>query len=146
MFDVCTNIMSNISFKANLVINNNLYKKIHEGTPDGYIDNLIQEYRSFLDIPVIKEITEGDTIELYKAPHRPGYAIGIRFISKDLEKPLEGGVFTNKKIPNIHVGSFIFQTMQYIIEKSGIEQRYSERVPKAFIRAVKELYKSNKLQ
>lgn len=132
--------MNSISFKANLKVDDKLYKKMPAGTPEGYTDKLIKDYQVFLNHRVIQDITQGDTVELYKAPYRPGFALGIRFISDKLDKPLEGGVFTNKKIPNVNASSIIYQTMQFIIIKSGINQKFSESVPKAFIRAVKELY------
>lgn len=131
--------MNNISFKANLVVDKKLYTKMPEGTPDGFTDNLVKEYRKFVDHEVMQKLTEGDTIELYEAPYAPGFALGLRFTSDKLEKPIEGGVFTNKKIPNIQVGSLYFQTMQFIIAKSGIKMGYFEKIEDAFIRAAKRL-------
>lgn len=110
-----------------------------EGTPEGFTDNLVKEYRKFIDHDVMQQLTEGDTIELYKAPHKGGFALGIRFSSDKLEKPLEGGVYTNKKIPNVHVGSLYYQTMQFIIAKSGIKMGYFEKIENAFIRAGRKL-------
>lgn len=134
-----TNTMNNISFKANLVIDEKLYKKMPVGTPENFTDNLVCKYSEFINHKLMKELTEGDTIELYKAPHRPGFALGIRFTSDKLDEPLEGGVFTNKKIPDVNVGSLIFQTMQFIIIKSGIHQGIVEPTQKAFIRAAQKL-------
>lgn len=131
--------MNNISFKANLVVDRKLYTKMPEGTPEGFTDNLVKEYRKFIDHDVMQQLTEGDTIELYKAPHKGGFALGIRFSSDKLEKPLEGGVYTNKKIPNVHVGSLYYQTMQFIIAKSGIKMGYFEKIENAFIRAGRKL-------
>lgn len=131
--------MNNISFKANLVVDKKLYTKMPEGTPEGFTDKLVEDYRKFIDHEVMQKLTEGDTIELYKAPYRPGFALGLKITSDKLEKPFEGGVFTNKKIPNVHVGSLCFQTMQFIIEKAGIEVGYFEKIPNAFIRAGKKL-------
>ena len=131
--------MNNISFKANLVVDEKLYKKMPVGTPENFTDNLVEEYKKFIDHKLMKELTEGDTIELYKAPYRPGFALGIRFISDKLEEPLEGGVFTNKKIPDVRCGSLIFQTMQFIILKSGIRQGIVEPTKKAFIRAAQKI-------
>ena len=139
MFCFLIFVMNNVSFKANLVVDKKLYTKMPEGTPDGFTDNLVNEYRKFIDHEVMQELTEGDTIELYKAPYAPGFALGLKFSSDKLKKPIDGGVYTNKRIPNVHVGSLYFQTMQFIIAKSGIETRYFERTEDAFIRAAKKL-------
>lgn len=132
--------MNNISFKANLVVNDNLYKKMPQGTPENYTDDLVSDYKKFLDHRVIKKVTEGDTIELYKEPYRPGFALGIRYTSDKLEKPIESGIYTNKKIPEVKAGSIIFQTLQFLVIKSGIEQKYFEPHKKTFERALKKLY------
>lgn len=131
--------MNNVSFKANLVVDKKLYTKMPAGTPEGFTDNLVKEYRKFIDHEVMQKLTEGDTIELYKAPYPPGFALGVKFTSDKLEKPIEGGVYTNKKIPNVNVGSLYFQTMQFIIAKSGIKMGYFEKIEDAFIRAAKKL-------
>ncbi len=131
--------MNNISFKANLVVDKKLYTKMPEGTPDGFTDKLVDDYRKFIDHDVMKKLTEGDTIELYKAPYKPGFALGLKITSDKLPEPFEGGVFTNKKIPNVHVGSLYFQTMQFIIAKAGIKVGYFEKIQDAFIRAGRKL-------
>ena len=71
--------MQNISFQAKLVVNENLYKNLPPETPSGYSENLVQEYRDFLNKPVIKKVTQDDTIELYRAKYPLGFAIGIRY-------------------------------------------------------------------
>lgn len=131
--------MNNVSFKANLVVDKKLYTKMPAGTPEGFTNNLVKEYRKFIDHEVMQKLTEGDTIELYKAPYAPGFALGLKFTSDKLEKPIDGGVYTNKKIPNVHVGNLYFQTMQFIIAKSGIKMGYFEKIEDAFIRAAKKL-------
>ena len=68
-----------------------------EGTPTNYTDNLVNEYKKFLDHRVIKEVTEGDTIEIYKAPYNKGFALGMRYTSDKLKEPIESGIYTNKK-------------------------------------------------
>ena len=131
--------MNNVSFKANLVVDKKLYTKMPEGTPEGFTDSLVKEYKKFIDHEVMQKLTEGDTIELYKAPYKPGFALGLKITSEKLQEPFEGGIFTNKKIPNVRVGSLYFQTMQFIIAKAGIEIGYFEPIEKAFIRAGKKL-------
>ena len=131
--------MNNVSFKANLVVDKKLYTKMPEGTPAGFTDNLVKEYRKFIDHEVMQKLTEGDTIELYKAPYKQGFALGLKITSDKLPEPFEGGVFTNKKIPDVRVGSLYFQTMQFIIAKAGIDVGYFEKTQDAFIRASKKL-------
>lgn len=136
--------MNNVSFKANLVVNKNLYTKIPEGTPQGYTDNLVEEYKKFLDIPVIKKVTEGDTIELYKDRYNRGFAIGIKYTTDKLDEPLKSGIYTNKKIPSVKSCNLIFDTMVYLIIKSGIKQGIVESTEKSFVRAVKKLLDDSK--
>lgn len=136
--------MNNVSFKANLVVDSSLYNKMPQGTPDGYTDSLVRGYKKFLDNDIIKNVTEGDTIELYKDKYNRGFALGIRYTSNKLEQPIESGIYTNKKIPTVTVGSLIHDTMIYLIIKSGIQQKYSETTKKNFIRALQKLLDDNK--
>lgn len=136
--------MNSISFKANLVVNKNLYNKMPQGTPNGYTDELVQAYRKFLDNKVIKTVTQGDTIELYKDKYNCGFALGIRYTSDSFEKPIESGIYTNKKIPGVTIGSLIHDTMIYLIIKSGIKQKYFETTEKTFIKAIQKLLEDNK--
>lgn len=128
-----------ISFKANLIVDDSLYKKMPKGTPDGYTDNLVSDYKKFLDHKVIKEVTEGDTVEIYKAPYRGGFAVGMRFSSDELSEPIETGIYTNKKTPNIKASSLIFQTFMFLKIKSKISDNPFEPHIKAFKRAIEAL-------
>lgn len=127
--------MTNISFKANLIVHNNLYKQM----PKGYTDNLVAGYKKFLDHKVVKAITEDDTIELYRDDNNRGFGLGIKYINKTANRTINSGIYTTQKVPTVTVGSLIDDTMTYIIEKSGISKKVSETIPKAFIRAAKEL-------
>ena len=128
-----------ISFKANLIVDDSLYNKMPKGTPDGYTDNLVKDYKKFLDHKVIKEVTEGDTVEIYKAPYRGGFAVGMRFSSDELSEPIETGIYTNKKTPNIKASSLIFQTFMFLKIKSKISDNPFEPHIKAFKRAIEAL-------
>ena len=139
MFVFCIDIMNSVSFKAKLIVDDSLYKKMPIGTPKNYTDNLIAGYKQFLERPAIQTVTEGDTIELYKDKYNRGFALGIRYTSDKLEKPIKSGIYTNKKIPTVKTGSLIHDTMIYLIIKSGIQQRFSETTPKAFVRAVNSM-------
>ncbi len=138
--------MNNISFKAKLIVDDKLYTKLPQGTPEGYTENLVSQYKSFVEHDVMKKLTEGDTIELYKAPYRQGFAVGLRFTSDKLEKPIEGGVFTNKKIPEVRAGSLIFQTMQFIIAKADMNLICSTRIKETFVKAAQKLLDEKKAQ
>lgn len=133
--------MNNISFKANLIVDEKLYKKMPVGTPEGYTENLVSKYKEFLDLDVIKRATEGDTVELYKAPYRPGFAIGIRYTTDKFDEPLESGIFTNKKLPTVTAGSIIHDTMIYLMIKAGIENISSYHFKEKLIDALKILLK-----
>ena len=87
----------------------------------------------------MKKITEGDTIEIYKAPYRQGFAVGLKITSDKFDEPFEGGVFTNKKIPSVSAGSLIFQTMQFIIAKANMTLRCSSKINETFVKAARKL-------
>lgn len=129
-----------VSFKANLVVNKNLYTKMPEGTPENYTDDLVKEYRKFLDHDLIKNVTEDDTVELYKEPYRGGFALGIKITSDKLDEPFESGIYTREKIPNVKAGSIIEQTKLFLVLKSGIPLKFAEKRKDRFIRALKALY------
>ena len=114
------------------------------GTPENYTDELVAGYKKFLDHKVIQAVTEGDTVELYKDKYNRGFALGIRYASDKLDKPIESGIYTNKKTPSVSVGSLIHDTMVYLIIKSGIKQRLSETTQKAFVRAVQTMLEEKK--
>ena len=135
---------SNISFKANLIVDKNLYTKMPKGTPKGYTDNLIGEYKKFIEHDVMKKITEGDTIEIYKAPYRQGFAVGLKITSDKFDEPFEGGVFTNKKIPSVSAGSLIFQTMQFVIAKADMTLLCSSKIKETFVKAAEKLLKEQR--
>lgn len=139
-------VMNRISFKANLVIDNKLYTKMPEGTPEHFSENLLAEYKKFIEHPVISEMTEGDTIYIYKKPYNKGFALGLDFESDKLPSKIEGGIHTNKKIPDVKPREMIFQTMLFIIVKFGTVQKFSERTRDTFIRTVKEFYENKKKQ
>ena len=133
--------MNNISFCANLIINKNLYENMPKGTPEGYSENLIQGYQDFLNHPVMDKITQCDTIELCREKYNKGFAVGIKYTSDTLKEPIESGIYTNKKIPSVTLGSLIYDTMTFIIIKSGIKQKLSKSHQENFIEAAKELLK-----
>lgn len=135
-------VMDNISFRANLIVDDSLYKKMPKGTPNGYTDNLVKDYKKFIDHKVIKEVTEGDTIEIYKAPYTKGFAIGMRFLSDKLDEPLETGIYTNKKIPDVKSSSLVFQTLLFLKIKSKIKDNHFESHIKSFKRAITALRES----
>ncbi len=136
-------MFNNISFCANLIVDDSLYNKMPANTPKNYTEDLVNEYKKFIDNKVIKEITKGDTVELYKAPYNRGFAIGMRFHSNKLQKPFETGIYTNKKTPEIKPSGLVFQTMLFLTEKSGIKQSPFEPHIKTFKRAVKALLDEN---
>lgn len=128
-----------ISFKANLIVDDSLYNKMPKGIPKDYTENLVKDYKKFIEHETIKEVTEGDTIEIYKTPYNKGFAIGMRFSSDELSEPIETGIYTDKKTPNIKASSLIFQTFMFLKIKSKISDNPFEPHIKAFKRAIEAL-------
>ena len=144
MFDFSMTTMNNVSFKAKLIVDDSLYKNMPVGTPENYTDELVAGYKKFLDHKVIQAVTEDDTIELYKDKYNRGFALGIRYTSDKFEKPIESGIYTQKKIPKVKVGSLIYDTMIYLIMKSGVKQRIAEPTKKTFVRALQKMLDEKK--
>lgn len=130
---------NSISFRANLIVDDSLYNKMPKGTPEDYTENLVKDYKKFIEHKTIKEVTEGDTIEIYKTPYNKGFAIGMRFSSSELSEPIETGIYTDKKTPNIKASSLIFQTYIFLKIKSKISDNPFEPHIKSFKRAIKAL-------
>lgn len=137
--------MNNISFKANLVVNKNLYEKMPDGTPENYTEELVSEYKKFLDGNVIKHVTEGDTIEISRKKYNQGFAIGMKFTSPNLEEPLELGIHTNKKIPSVKASALIYWTTRFIIEREHITPNsFFEKPMNMFKRALVSHFEKEK--
>ena len=132
-------MMNSVSFKANLIVDDSLYSKMPDGTLENYTNELVAGYKKFLDHKVIQAVTDGDTVELYKDKYNRGFALGIRYTSDKLDKPIESGIYTNKKIPSVSVGNVIHDTMVYLVIKSGIKQGFFETTQKSFIRAIQKM-------
>ncbi len=136
--------MKNVSFKANLIVNQNLYNSLPKQTEENYVENLITDYKKFLDNKFIKEATKNDTIEISRIKYQGGFAIGLKYTSDTLSEPIESGIYTNSKIPSVTPGSLSFQTQQFIIKKSGIKLYFLENHKDRFMRAIKEILKTDK--
>ena len=135
--------VNNISFCAKLIVDKSLYEKMPKGTPEGYSEELIEGYQNFLSHKAIEKITQGDTVEIYREKYNKGFALGIKYTSEALGKTIESGIYTNKKIPSVTLGELIYDTMSFIIIKSGIKQKLSKSHVENFIEAAKELAKRN---
>lgn len=137
--------MNNVSFKANLVVNKNLYKNMPQGTPEKYTDELVSGYKKFLDHRVIRHVTDGDTIEISRKPYKQGFALNMKFISPSLEEPLELGIHTNKNIPMVTPSQLIYWTKRFIIEREHITQKsFFEKEIDMFKRALIAHYEKEK--
>ena len=118
--------MNNISFKANLKINNNLYKNLPQGTSSDFPVKLIEEYKRFLELPKIKKATDGDIIEIKKAKHTAGYAIELEFLSDKLKEPFKTGIYTNKSIPDFKSQDLKYWTYIFLCAKKNEKPRAFE--------------------
>lgn len=137
--------MNRVSFKANLVVNPNLYKNMPSGTPKNYTDKLISGYKEFLNHKVIDHVTDGDTIEISRKAHREGFAINMKFTTPELEEPLDIGIHTNKKIPEITSAQLIYWTRRFIIEREHITRKsFFEKESEMFKRALIDHYEKEK--
>ncbi len=120
--------MNEISFGATLKVDENLYKKIPSGTPEGYVEGVIERYKSFIDHPNISKILGEDTIELSKSKspyYRNGYSVELKITPEDGSEPFEGGIFTSKKDAQyFRAGELMRQTYQYIFCKLGIPEKF----------------------
>ncbi len=94
--------MQYISFKANLIIDSKMYKGKIPNTDTGYLKGVFENYKQFLEIPVIKKLTDGDTIKISrynyterdgayrnseKTRKNHGWGVIIEFVSNKLKEP-----------------------------------------------------------
>lgn len=118
--------MKNISFKASLKIDPSLYTKLPKETPSDFPEKLISEFREFLDLPKIKQATDGDIVELSRAKHTNGFALEMKFITNKLQAPFETGIYTNNKIPTINIKDLKYWTFMFLCHKQGEKPRMFE--------------------
>lgn len=120
--------MNNISFRANLELDSSLYEKLPKGTPSDFPDQMISEFREFLDIPNIKAATDGDTIELKSPEHRGyTYALEATFSSESLKETIIQSIYLNEKIPNINPNKLKMWTLAFLCYKKGEKPIGGER-------------------
>lgn len=118
-------IRNSINFCANLKIDRSVYENVPQKAAFGYPENVIEEYKKFLDIPKIKQLSEGDTVELRAKRYcGRGFALEINFICKDNpDKTILGaGIYNSRNEANITSASLIYQTCQYLCEKFDLNQ------------------------
>ena len=137
--------MNSVSFKANLVVNSNLYNNMPPETPKSYTKKLVSGYKEFLNQKFIKHVTDGDTIEISRKPHDEGFAINMRFTSPELATPLEIGIHTNKDKPTITAGQLIRWTKMFIIKRENITRKsFFENESDMYTRAIIDHYEKEK--
>lgn len=134
--------MSELSFCAKLNINPNLYEKIPKVCPNGYPDSVIKKYTEFLELPKIKQMSDGDVIEISRVPYGRGYGVKLSFESAASRLSVEGGVFNSKNEASLSANDLIFQTIQFLGVKYGIEQKMFERHIKYIQRVFSDWNKS----
>ncbi len=137
--------MNRVSFKANLVVNPNLYNDMPSETPEDYTEQLVSGYKRFLNHKVIKHVTDGDTIEISRKAYDEGFAINMRFTSPELEEPLDIGIHTNKEKPTITVEKLVRWTKMFIIKRENITRKsLLETELGMYERAIAEHYEKEK--
>ncbi|MBR6163704.1 hypothetical protein IKQ26_07440 [bacterium] len=116
------------SFGATLKVDEKLYKNLPSDAPEGYVEDIIEKYKNFIDNPKISKLLGEDTIELSRAKMRGynGYSVALKISSPNSDDVFEGGIFTNKK----DVSYFRFvelsrQTYQYIFSKFGVPEKFN---------------------
>lgn len=133
-----------VSFCANLKINPNLYERIPPNAPLGYPNCVIDEYKKYLDIPVVKKLTEDDTIELTRVKYgAKGYGVKMDFIcpSNPDATYYGAGCYSSKNEVSVSAAELFRQTLQFICSKYDINQNRREKSSERLVRIVKTLQK-----
>ncbi len=149
--------MRNVSFKANLIIDPNIYNKPPQASaydPEG----LIAEYKKILEVPAIKKVTEGDTVKISKCAYterdgifkegekkrkKQGWGIIIEFVSDKLQKPFVWPVcFGENSTSSPRLYDFAAATIDFLGQKAGVAPGARETKEAFAIRAVGILKKS----
>lgn len=113
-----------LNFCANLKIDKSVYQRIPPIHTEGYPDAVIKEYRKFLEIPKIKQISEGDTIELKASGYcAKGFAFKINFICASNPKKTikDAGVYNSKNEAKVRTMDLVQQTCQFLCEKYNLK-------------------------
>lgn len=119
--------MRNISFKASLNIDNNIYKELPSGAQSSKIQNVLGDYTAFLESPALKKATDGDSIIISRAKEKGyGFSLGMKFISDKLKEPFETVICTNKNSNNISSGELKYWTYMFLCAKKGEKPRMCE--------------------
>ena len=120
--------MKILSFGATLKVDDNLFKKLPDDAPEGYVQGVVDKYKKFIDDPKISKILGDDTIELSRAKMKgySGYSVSLRISSPNSDDVFEGGIFTNKKdVSHFRFSELMRQTYQYIFCKLGVPEKFN---------------------
>ena len=120
--------MKILSFGAELKVDENLFKKLPDNSPEGYVEDVVEKYKKFIDNPKISELLGEDTIELSRAKMKGynGYSVSLKIYPKNSDDVFEGGIFTNKKdVSYIRFSELARQTYQYIFVKLGVPEKFN---------------------
>lgn len=118
--------MDNVSFKATLKIDPDVYKNISKDMPAGYPESLVADFKKFINSPKIKAATEGDVIEIKTAKQKGGHGLEMKFISAKLPETFETEIHSSKKEPQISLGSLKYWTLMFLCHKQGEKPRAFE--------------------
>ena len=132
-----------INFCANLKINPNIFKKIPPNAPTDYPASYIKKWVQFFDTPLIKKMTDGDTIEIKHVPYaKRGYGVEFNFIcGNDPSKSVQGGYFNSKNSLSFSPISLPRQTFQFLCNKFDVKRGFFEKEVDCYRRLI-EKFKS----
>lgn len=108
-----------ISFGANLVVSPDIYQKLSPQDA-GELKDTLGRYKSFLDLPKVKQMSLGDTVTISKAKAPKGkYAFKVDFsCSSNPDVSLgDAGVYNASSPKSLSLGVLILQTLQFLCNK-----------------------------
>lgn len=134
-----------VSFGANLIVDKNFGKNPPKRFSSENFDEVLDEYKTFLEDDRIKALTEGYTIALSTKNTKDGYCIYMDFTEKgkEDEEPLRVPICKSKAVNSpFKAASLKNFTFWFIARKSGEEPDFFETFFRYIKRGVLEYAKN----
>ncbi len=147
--------MDKISFKAHLKIDDAVYKKLSKDIPRENLKKLFDDYKKFLNTPLLERMTRGDVVEIKDFKYRPYKGIEMVFHPDETDPLYKKGIFkkgvfkdnvlpvpiaTSKRPLDLRFDSLIRWTIFYLEEKLGEVHRITRENPIDFFKRVRSRF------
>lgn len=119
-----------ISFKAKLKLEDNFFQKMPNKINKDELKKVILNYQTYLEqSEACRKLIPQDEVKLSFDCLEGRYNINLDIFDKANKEPYQTTIgISRKQKPQFNLASFIFQTKLYIVQKYGIEKRFSQGI------------------